>query len=83
MNPKDECAYLDMCGDEIIFNMPYPLEPVNSYHYPDLYHHSSFLSLRARLSAKNIREAKEQYPACQIHRKADRKTDRCGSKSLR
>ena len=39
--------------------------------------------IRYSLSAKNKREAKERYEACQIHREADRKTDRCGSKSLR
>ena len=30
-----------MRSDIIIFDIPYPLEPVNSYHYPDLYYHSS------------------------------------------
>ena len=38
--------------------------------------------VRWSLSAKNPREAIERYHACQIHREADRKTDRCGSKSL-
>lgn len=33
-------------------------------------------------SATNPKEAVEQYRACQAHREADRKTDRCGSKSL-
>ena len=41
MNPKDKYTYSDVCDDELIFDMPYPLEPINSYHYPDLYHHSS------------------------------------------
>lgn len=41
MNAKDEIAYSDICGGELIFNIPYPLETINSYHYPDLYHHSS------------------------------------------
>ena len=30
-----------MYGDELIFHVPHPLEPINSYHYPDLYYHSS------------------------------------------
>jgi hypothetical protein len=30
-----------MCGDELVFDMPHPLEPINSYHYADLYYHSS------------------------------------------
>ena len=30
-----------MRSDITIFDIPYPLEPVNSYHYPDLYYHSS------------------------------------------
>jgi hypothetical protein len=30
-----------MFEEELIFHMPHPLEPINSYHYPDLYYHSS------------------------------------------
>jgi hypothetical protein len=30
-----------MCGNELIFDIPHPLETINSYHYPDLYYHSS------------------------------------------
>ena len=41
MNPKDEIANSDICSSELIFDIPYPLEPINSYHYPDLYYHSS------------------------------------------
>jgi hypothetical protein len=41
MNPKDEIIYSDICGNELVFNIPYPLEPINSYHYPDLYYHNS------------------------------------------
>jgi len=44
--------------------------------------HSSVDCLRWSLSAKNPKEAIERYRACEIHREADRKTDRCGSKSL-
>ncbi len=41
MNPKNEYTYLDMYGNELLFDIPYPLEQIDSYHYPDLYHHSS------------------------------------------
>ena len=44
--------------------------------------HGSVDCLKWSLSAKNLRQAKEHYFACQVHREADRKTDRCGSKSL-
>ena len=44
--------------------------------------HGSIDCLRWGLSAKNPREAINRYLACQIHREADRITDRCGSKSL-
>ena len=37
--PKDEYSYLEIC--ELIFDIPYPLNPINSYHYQDLYYHSS------------------------------------------
>ena len=30
-----------MYGDELILDIPYPLEPINSYYYPGLYFHSS------------------------------------------
>ena len=43
--------------------------------------HNSVDCLRWALSG-NPREAKERYSACQAHREADRKTDRCGSRSL-
>ncbi len=33
-------------------------------------------------AARNPKEAVDRYHACQVHREADRKTDRCGSKSL-
>ena len=33
--------YLTVCGDELIFEIPYPLITIDSYHYPDLYYHSS------------------------------------------
>jgi hypothetical protein len=36
----------------------------------------------AAKSIMNPKEAVERYRACQAHREADRKTDRCGSKSL-
>ena len=32
-----------MCGNGLIFDIPHPLETINSYHYPDLYYHSSGL----------------------------------------
>lgn len=38
---KAKCTYLEICGREVIFDIPHPLEPVNSYHYPDLYYHRS------------------------------------------
>jgi hypothetical protein len=41
MNPDDETANSDICSGELTFDVPYPLEPINSYHYPDLHHHSS------------------------------------------
>jgi hypothetical protein len=41
MNPDDEIANSDICSGELTFDIPYPLEPINSYHYPDLYFHSS------------------------------------------
>ncbi|MDH5782922.1 MAG: hypothetical protein OEZ35_04570 [Candidatus Bathyarchaeota archaeon] len=44
--------------------------------------HSSVDCLKWSLTARNLPEARERYRACQIHREADRKTDRCGSKSL-
>ena len=44
--------------------------------------HSSEDCLRWSLSAKNPQEAVGRYLACQVHREADRETDRCGSKSL-
>jgi hypothetical protein len=44
-------------------------------------YHSSVDCVRWALSG-NPKEAIERYHACQIHREADRKTDRCGSKSL-
>lgn len=44
--------------------------------------HSSVDCLKWSLSAKNPREATDRYRACQVHREADRKTDRCGSESL-
>jgi len=34
-------------------------------------------------AAANPKEAAERYRACQVHREADRKTDRCGSESLK
>ncbi len=40
MNPKSELK-LGMYGDELFFVIPHPLEPIDSYHYPDLYYHSS------------------------------------------
>ena len=44
--------------------------------------HSLVDCLKWSLSSGNLREAKEHYLACQIHREADRKTDRCDSESL-
>ena len=44
--------------------------------------HSSTDCLKWSLSAGSLREARKRYLACQIHREADRKTSRCGSKSL-
>jgi len=45
--------------------------------------HSSMDCLKwAALSVRNPGEVGNRYRACQIHREADRKTDRCGSKSL-
>jgi len=44
--------------------------------------HSSTDCLKWALSAKSPREIIPRFLACQIHREADRKTDRCGSKSL-
>ena len=28
-------------GNELVFDIPYPLEPIDYWHYPDLYFHSS------------------------------------------
>lgn len=33
-------------------------------------------------AASNPRESRERYAACQAHREADRKADKCGSTSL-
>ncbi len=38
---KDENKFLGICNDELFFEIAHPLEPINSYHYPDLYFHSS------------------------------------------
>jgi hypothetical protein len=52
-----------MCGDELIFEIPHPLEPINSYHYPDLYYHNSGLLIAYpievfyRLSNVDLRKA--------------------------
>lgn len=45
--------------------------------------HSSVDCVKWTLSGGNLREVKERYVACQIHREADRKTDRCDSESLK
>ena len=45
--------------------------------------HSSVDCLTWALSARNLREGVARYRACQYHREADRKTDRCDSKSLK
>ena len=39
--PNNKYSYLEICGDQLIFDIPYPLEPINSFHYSDLYYHSS------------------------------------------
>lgn len=44
--------------------------------------HSHTDCIRWSFSAKTLRDAISRYLACQTHREADRKTDRCGSKSL-
>jgi len=44
-------------------------------------HHSPVDCVKWALSG-NPREARERYRACQAHREADKKTDRCGSESL-
>lgn len=41
MKPKDEIDNLDTCVSELIFDICYPLEPINSHRYPDLYNHYS------------------------------------------
>jgi len=45
--------------------------------------HSNSDCLKWSLNSDNILEGIERFfRACQIHRKADRKTDKCGSKAL-
>lgn len=44
--------------------------------------HGSADCLRWALTGQNPQETVSRYLACQIHREADRKTDRCGSESL-
>lgn len=44
--------------------------------------HSSQDCFAFALKGKIFSEMRNRYLACQIHREADRKTDRCGSKSL-
>ena len=55
--------YLGICDDELFFDIPHPLEPINSYKYPNLYYHSSGLLLVYpievfhRPNEKNIKKA--------------------------
>jgi hypothetical protein len=44
--------------------------------------HGSIDCLRWALSGQNPQDTVSRYLACQIHREADRKTDRCGSEPL-
>ncbi len=60
---KDKCTYLKICDHEIFFDVPYPLKPINFYHYPDLYFHSSGLLIAYpievfhRPSNRNLKKA--------------------------
>ena len=63
-------------GDELAFDIPYPLEPIDYWHYPDLYFHSSgwliahpievFLSPNEKNIQKSIKKLKRESKQLQV-----------------